>query len=161
MAKRLAIANRLLQKSIKAGECRIWLGDTWQDGYPKISYEGKHWRINRLIVTLRDGPIPPGVLVRHTCDRVLCIEEAHLISGSPAQNMQDKVTRNRQSKGDAHRATLRPSRGEHHPRTKRTVADIEDIRNQRKYGVPLRILAEQYSMSISGIHHICTGRAWK
>ena len=106
--------NRLWGNTEQVGDCQLWLGATWDDGYGKISWEGKHWRIHRLAYTLKKGPIPRGMQIRHACDRPLCIAEDHLVPGTPAQNMGDKVLRGRQSRGLAHSAACRPVRGEAH-----------------------------------------------
>jgi len=41
------------------------------------------------------GPIPAGHVVRHQCDNPPCINPAHLITGTPSQNVQDMIDRGR------------------------------------------------------------------
>lgn len=43
-----------------------------------------------------------GGVVRHTCDNKWCVNPDHLVLGTQAENMQDKVDRGRQAKGTAH-----------------------------------------------------------
>ena len=42
-------------------------------------------------------PIPPGMVVRHTCDNPRCCNPAHLILGTDKDNTDDMLTRNRYS----------------------------------------------------------------
>lgn len=46
--------------------------------------------------------IPSGMVLRHKCDNGQCINPNHLEIGTQADNMRDKVERNRQMKGSKH-----------------------------------------------------------
>jgi hypothetical protein len=39
------------------------------------------------------GPVPPGQLVRHSCDRGLCCNPSHLTAGTAAENAADRLQR--------------------------------------------------------------------
>lgn len=55
-----------------------------RSGYAHIhAYEQEH------------GPVPKGMLVRHTCDVRNCREPSHLVLGTHTDNMRDKVERGR------------------------------------------------------------------
>jgi hypothetical protein len=160
LANSSSYEDRLWKNTIQDGECLLWAGDTWQDGYGKISWHGVHWRTHRLAYTLKHGPIPYGKLIRHTCDKPLCLVDAHHLLGNEAQNMQDKVARNRQSRGKRHSDIMREvvKRGNEHRWTKLPDNKVELVRRKRLAGATLKSLAKEYGMSISGIHHICSGR---
>jgi len=49
----------------------------------KVSYEHHH------------GPVPPGKVLRHTCDVRNCVFDDHLILGTQLQNVRDMIERNR------------------------------------------------------------------
>lgn len=137
MAKRLATVSsyedRLWGNTVQDGDCLLWAGGTWQDGYGKISWHGVHWRVHRLAYTIRHGSIPYGKLIRHTCDKPLCLVDAHHLFGNEAQNMQDKVARNRQSRGAKHSAIMRRVvvRGNAHRWTKLDDNAVELVRRKR------------------------------
>jgi len=55
------------------------------------------------------GPVPPGMLVLHTCDNPPCVELSHLFLGTPKDNARDRNRKGRQARGERHGcAKLRP-----------------------------------------------------
>jgi len=66
-----------------------------QNGYP--SYRGEP--MHRHIYKEQVGDIPAGHVVRHKCDNRMCINPAHLETGTQAQNWGDMLSRNRNAKG--------------------------------------------------------------
>jgi hypothetical protein len=65
-------------------------------GYGYTCYRGKNWRNNRLAYFLTKGPIPEGLIVRHTCDVPACCNPDHLILGTQKDNIRDGISRGRQ-----------------------------------------------------------------
>jgi predicted DNA-binding protein (UPF0251 family) len=71
--------------------------------------QGTSTGINRLVYLARKGEIPDGMVVRHTCDEPSCINPDHLILGTHADNVADRVARDRSAKGiENGRAKLTP-----------------------------------------------------
>lgn len=77
--------------------CITWPGRLDKDGYGVISVGG-HNRAHRLIYSLFVGQIPPGMGVLHSCDNPRCVNPKHLRYGTPAENTQDRIVRNRQKR---------------------------------------------------------------
>ena len=82
--------------------CLEWQGPV-DEGYGRIGIApGRTERAHRLAWTLANGPIPPGMCIRHTCDNRRCCDLNHLLLGTKQQNAQDMVDRDRQAKGERH-----------------------------------------------------------
>lgn len=76
-------------------ECWEWLGAILGNGYGQFSsFSGSHahrvmWEIvNRL-------PVPPGLMVLHSCDNPPCVNPRHLRVGTASDNMRDMYERGR------------------------------------------------------------------
>lgn len=95
------------------------------------------------------GPIPDGLLIRHSCDNPPCVNPAHLLPGTVADNSADMVERNRQARGLTHKKSkLRPEY-------------VVDIRAQRAAGVSIARLARQYGVTPGTIYFVVQRVTWK
>lgn len=87
----------------QSGPCRLWLGGTDRDGYGsfQFSYEGKKYKIRAHVARfmLSGKTLKKGEIVRHTCDTRLCVKTAHLVAGTHADNVADRVARGRSASG--------------------------------------------------------------
>ena len=82
------------------GECQIFTGaDFGRSGHAGISVNGKSMSAHRVSYALANGLDPvdltPQMIVRHTCDTPRCVRPEHLTLGSPKDNFDDMVDRNR------------------------------------------------------------------
>lgn len=68
-------------------------------GYVYISDNGRTKMLHRFIYEQLIGPIPEGLVIRHTCDNPGCINIEHLLMGTQLENIQDRQDRNRQARG--------------------------------------------------------------
>jgi hypothetical protein len=84
-------------------ECWLWTrtqrGDVQEDRYPDFHTAkayGHETRVHRLVWTLvNEQPIPPGMLIMHTCDRPPCCNPRHLRLATDAENMADMRAKGR------------------------------------------------------------------
>lgn len=76
----------------------MWTAAQNVDGYGRFYFDGKFWMAHRLSYTLQVGEIPSGMQVLHVCDNPPCINIKHLFLGTNADNVADKVSKNRQAK---------------------------------------------------------------
>lgn len=93
----MSIVDRFMSKVEKTEGCWNWTGALTR-GYGYFSLNGKAQRAHRVAYSLFVGPLAEDAVVRHTCDNPRCVNPAHLVVGSQADNMTDKVMRGRQSR---------------------------------------------------------------
>lgn len=77
--------------------CWRWTGATSPDGYGKWRDRGtrKILSAHRLMYEMEVGPIPPGMVVMHTCDCPPCVNPAHLRVGTQQDNLRDMASKGR------------------------------------------------------------------
>lgn len=117
-----------------------------KNGYPRVSRKGKRWKLSRLIWTLFRGEIPVGFIIRHTCDDPRCINLDHLIIGTHADNMRDKLERGR------------VCRGEEHPSSKLNNGAVKIIRNSLLTHAEL---ARKLGVNPKTVWNIRHNKTWK
>lgn len=83
--------NRLfwpyIEKDKKTG-CWNWTGRRNEAGYGVFTGQ---FKAHRLSYTMRNGPIPPGMLIRHMCHNKRCCNPDHLQLGDESDNAMDNV----------------------------------------------------------------------
>lgn len=77
--------------------CWLWLGETKGGGYPVIRERKtrKHVLVTRIILAMREGPLPSNIFACHKCDNPPCINPEHLFAGTNQDNVIDSVKKRR------------------------------------------------------------------
>lgn len=138
----------------RANGCWIWtkaLGGG--DGRGVIYYNGRQQYAHRVSWILFRGTIPDGLYVCHRCDEPRCINPDHLFLGTQTDNMRDCSEKGRVNKKGVP--------GEHNGGSKLTAESVRHIRCLLSDGHTRREIAEMFSVCVSTIGHIATGRTWK
>ncbi len=86
-------------ETIPDGDCSIVISHAPCRGYPRIRRDNVTYKIHRYVWIQKNGDIPDGMVVRHTCDNPKCVNLDHLLLGTPRDNINDMLERNRQRKG--------------------------------------------------------------
>jgi hypothetical protein len=77
--------------------CRLWQGAIDGDGYGQMADwkrgRGHKKYAHRWVWEMANGPIPPGLVVRHKCDNRVCFRLSHLELGTVADNNRDASER--------------------------------------------------------------------
>lgn len=128
-------------------ECWEWDGvKSDRSGYGLIQIEGRRVRVHRLSYEVHVGPIPDGMIVRHTCDNPPCLNPQHLKLGTHDDNMRDMKSRGRSSRGVA--------------RSNHKLTDNQVLEIFRRTSDANRTLAREYGVSEWTIQHIRSGKRW-
>jgi hypothetical protein len=145
--------NRLNPKEVcrrhttYTSSCWLWSGKS----YGKFRIDGRIVSAHRFVYELFHGPIPPGSIVRHSCDVRACVNPNHLLLGTHALNANDRKSRGRNN----------TARGEQAGPAKLTATQVLDIRHRyRAGGIYQHDLAREYGVSKHTVQAICAGSTW-
>ena len=118
-------------------------------GYLSTKRGNKRMNLHTAIYEDTFGKIPPGEVVRHKCDNPPCCEITHLEVGTTQDNMDDKVSRNRQTKGtDVNTAKL-------------AEIDVVKIKIALVRKTKVKTLSEIFKIDTATICDIKKGRSWR
>lgn len=131
--------------------CHYWTACKSTDGYGHFKAEGRTLQAHRFGYELLVGSIPDSLQVRHTCDNPPCQNPLHWLLGTNADNVRDKVNRERQQ----------CQRGERNPSVKLTAEQVAEIRQDfGRSGVTQSVIAASYGISQSQVSKIVHGVKW-
>lgn len=132
--------------------CWIWNHSKDGGGYG-VFLSSKYGRekAHRIAYMETYGRIPSGKFVCHICDNPSCIFPEHLFLGTNQDNMNDKVSKNRQSR----------LFGETNGRTILTKNDVINLRNDYMSGkFSYRQLVSKYNISQTQVARIIKKESW-
>lgn len=84
-----------VDKSQGAKGCWSWMAAKTADGYGRFAMGGKARGAHRLAYASAHGEIGDRMVVRHACDNPACVNPAHLLIGTHADNIRDRDCRGR------------------------------------------------------------------
>jgi len=146
------LMDRFWSKVHKTDGCWLWTGWSDKDGYGMFRLGGKDVRATHAALQIIDGSdVPSGMIVMHSCDTPNCVNPDHLMIGSHADNMLDKV-----NKGRANGAHP----GEQHHYAKLTEKAVREIMSLRET-ISARQLAPRYGISVTTVNRIWNGDTWR
>lgn len=162
----IPLAERFWLRVDRRGDevCWEWQGVRYPNGYGSIrgsaSYrDGRDVRrsflTHRVAYEIANGPIPDGLIVRHTCDNPPCVNPKHLLLGTYKDNNRDMHERGRAA--DITGVLV----GERNGAVKLTSTQVLEIRQSYvPYKMTRKNLAAKYGVSSALIDKILSGEAW-
>jgi len=154
----------LEQKHASPGEAMRWLSEvalpfdsdaclTWpfatSAGYGRIWHDGAVTYPHRLICAAVNGPAPEGQETAHLCGNghLGCVNPAHLVWKTRADNLADRLVHGTHNRGEAH------------PAAKLTEGEVRSIRKLLGT-IPMRAIAERFQVSVGTIGSIAYQQNW-
>lgn len=137
--------DRFFDKVDITGTCWLWTASKNIDGYGHFKVNGVSSFAHRFAYHTFNKPLKFGDVVRHTCDTPWCVNPKHLLVGTHADNVADRVNRNRGAKGIENGTS------------KLTKEIIEYCRKSNK---TYKKLAAQFGVSYSTMRRACVGITW-
>lgn len=129
--------------------CVLWKTGKSVKGYGIFWLNGQSVRAHRASYLLFIGEIPPSLDVLHICDTPLCVNPFHLVTGTNQDNVDDKIVKDRQLKGETVGTSLL------------TEDKVRFLRKMRVNGFTLEHLGRILNVHPSTVHLAAVGKSWK
>jgi hypothetical protein len=135
------IKEMLLEKRV-IDERGCWLlRDRALGRRQNVNYRGEEYMAHRVAFRIWKGPIPEGMQVCCRCNQPSCFNPDHYWLRTVVQRSCDALLR---------------SGG----RAKLNSKERAGVRAMRRNGYELKEIAEEYKISVSQVHAICSGESW-
>lgn len=132
-------------------ECWEWKG-VKAGPYGLFCHNNIRTTPHRFAYELHHGPIPEGKHACHDCpmgDNPLCCNWAHLWAGTAAENIADKMKKNRQAKGESIGTS------------KLTAETVLAIRQRFGNGIRQYVIAKEFGITPQLVFNIVHRRSWQ
>lgn len=147
IAKYATMKERFMNSFECVTETGCWIWTEYNNrGYGKIAWNGKIYSAHRLSYEYFVGIIAEDKCMLHKCDVPSCVNPNHLFLGTHQDNMQDKLMKERQARGEKQRLA------------KLNEQQVRDIRSS---GIDNAILGKKYGVLTSTIWAIKARKTWK
>ena len=141
---------KLVNKGNSHG-CWIWKGCKEKYGHGRFKLStNKCIYAHRYSYELKNGSIPNGYCICHTCDNPLCVNPNHLWIGTRGQNNTDRKNKGRNA------ITV----GELNPSVKLTVNKVREIRKRLEMGETQISIAKEFGVRQANISSIKLMKSW-
>lgn len=142
----LKFAERRLRANLAPmpNGCIEWTGYRDRNGYGHMRVGDGKMRPHRLVWLLANGPIPDGLIVRHSCDNRACCNLDHLSLGTQLDNVNDMFERGRGRK----------AKGYDHPRAVGPEIEAAVVARWRSHEVTQKQLAAELGINRTTVQRI-------
>jgi len=87
------LANLILSRCVRSGDCLVWPNATSWGGYGTITYDKVQYACHRVVCEAFQPKCDNKPFVLHSCDNPKCCNPEHLSWGDNAKNMQQRRDR--------------------------------------------------------------------
>ncbi len=147
-------AERFWAKVDKSGDCWVWTGSRFSNGYGYVGVIRNGVKgsalAHRVAFELAYGTVPAGLMVCHRCDNRSCVRPLHLFLGTAKANAEDMVAKERHARG-----SQRPSAR----LNEKIVAEMR--RRYREGAVSIEALAAEHGVCMYTVQAAVRGIRWK
>lgn len=141
------------KKVKKINNCWVWIGRISSRGYGahclRINNK-KYGDAHRISWVIHNGEIPKELLVCHKCDNRKCINPKHLFLGTPKDNVQDMIKKERGLVGEKNGSNKL---------YKDEVLKIRKLYIKNLFGY--KKIAKIYNVNLTTIYRIIKREKWK
>lgn len=144
-------------------ECWEWQASLDHAGYGQFNIDHRPHHAHRVAYMLTHGEMPVGFQVCHDCDNPPCCNPNHLFKGTNQDNVDDKIAKGRQFKGEARRQISKASalHGSAHQNSILTESQVLEIRRLHATGNWSQgQLAKRFKTKQSNIFRIVHRETW-
>ncbi len=149
------VKNELISRRNIVEDCWEYTGQIDHKGYGRrtftIDRKKSKKPVSQIAYILWNGEIIDNKYVCHTCDNRKCFNPKHLWLGTAKENLEDMIKKGRGSN----------RKGENNPKSKLTIADVINIRNNYENGVSMSCMAREKNVTTACIDYICKRKTWK
>lgn len=154
--KRDSLINRVMRRIVRLpfSGCWIFMGATSDFGHGLLGTAGRGAglsRAHRVSYEHVNGPVPQGLLVRHSCDVPCCVNPDHLEVGTQQDNVDDMMGRGR------HKVVIKPRL----TYNKLTRKEAEHAQMLLMLGYTRREVSAQVGLTVKSIARIERGETWQ
>jgi len=129
--------------------CIIFNGEILCSGYGRMCINYQKIVAHRISWMINFGNIPYGLWVLHKCDIRRCVNPNHLFLGTYRDNIDDKVSKNRQQRGsEVKLANL-------------NEIQVKEIKILLSEKVKQKVIAQKYNVTAGAIWQIKQKLTWK
>lgn len=128
--------------------CWEWIKASDKQRYPQVQNRFGNITIHKLSFIVHKGLVPEDHYVCYECDNTKCCNPDHLFSSTPQGNMDDKVSKHRQAKG------------EDFPFSNLTREKVLIIRERSALGVSPRQIASSLQINALQVRRVLRGTTW-
>ena len=159
----IPLEQRFWSKVNRLGDDDCWewsgAGAKTEHGYGRIRVGEKMRQITHVAWELAHGtPVPPELIVRHSCANLRCVNPEHLLLGTRKESVNAAIA------SGALKVKVKEGRkfsDEFNPSRKLTQEEVDEIRFKYKDGnVFQRELAKEYGVTRANISLIIRGLTW-